>query len=194
MDSRIVYECRHCGSMFQTALGGARTEARYCGQNCYKAAIATPEARAYRFWAKVDKNGPVGIHSQTGIDLGPCWLWMGARDGNGYGNVRVSKRYRRAHIVSFELVRGPVQPGLVLDHLCRTSNCVNPCHLEPVTQRVNLHRGTGPVAVNARKTHCVRGHSLSGTNTYVAYGPSGPKRRCRACHRNDMAARRSVSA
>ena len=43
-----------------------------------------------RFWAKVNKNGPDGTHSQTGENLGPCWLWEGTRAcTGGYGQTRL---------------------------------------------------------------------------------------------------------
>jgi hypothetical protein len=70
---------------------------------------------------------------------------------------------------------------LTLDHLCRNKACVNPAHLEPVTNRENVLRGVGLSAENARKTHCKRGHPLSGDNVVVSKG--GRKRRCVACER-----------
>jgi hypothetical protein len=60
-----------------------------------------------------------------------------------------------------------VPRGLVLDHLCRVRNCVNPKHLEPVIERINFLRGVGASARNAKKTHCVRGHRLAGKNVRV---------------------------
>ena len=69
-----------------------------------------------------------------------CWLWTASlRDG--YGQIRVGKSVRSAHLVMYELVVGAVPEGLDLDHLCRVRSCVNPRHLEPVTRRENLMRG-----------------------------------------------------
>jgi hypothetical protein len=56
---------------------------------------------------------------------------------------------------------------------------VNPDHLEPVTHAENIRRGTGPLAENAAKTHCVHGHEFAGENLYVR--PDG-RRQCRACN------------
>lgn len=130
-------------------------------------------------------------------DLGPCWLWRRARNvRHGYGAVRIAGKNRRAHIVAFEFDRGPVPPGLVLDHLCRNRPCVRPDHLEPVTQQVNCQRGmTGraPGCTGERnklKTHCARGHAYADDNLYIHRN----RRHCRTCRRlNDEALRRGVS-
>lgn len=77
-----------------------------------------------------------------------CWLWMGSLDGHGYGQIqtgRVSVNGHhapdKAHRVSYELHVGPIPEGLQLDHLCRNPSCVNPKHLEPVTNQENTQRG-----------------------------------------------------
>jgi hypothetical protein len=120
-----------------------------------------------RFLAKVDMSVPEA-----------CWPWTAAKTSCGYGKIGVAGRTRPAHRVSYELFVGPIPEGLTLDHLCRNPACVNPEHLEPVTQRENTRRGVSPAAHNARKTHCSRGHELQGDNCYVdAVG----KRHCRTC-------------
>src|SRR3990167_6386730 len=109
-----------------------------------------------------------------------CWLWTGADDGNGYGTLTVGRVMRKAHLYSYEAFVGPIPEGLQLDHLCRVRCCVNPDHLEPVTQRENILRGMGIAAVNARKTFCKHGHEFSAENTRVRKNGT---RQCRACHR-----------
>ena len=102
-----------------------------------------------------------------------CWLWMGARNAGGYGLFSDDNgRQRSAHRVSFELLRSPVPDGLQLDHLCRTPACVNPFHLEPVTPKENMARGSAATA-----THCRRGHPYSGNTIICRNG----RRRCRVC-------------
>lgn len=124
-----------------------------------------------RFWSKVKKT-------ET------CWLWTGGLTDTGYGQFFPSgRRQVRAHRFAYELLVGPVPEGLFLDHVkargCRNRHCVNPAHLEPVTNRVNVLRGEGPTAVNALKSHCHRGHPYD-ADTYIT--PQG-WRRCRICKR-----------
>jgi hypothetical protein len=125
-----------------------------------------------RFWDKVEFIGEGG-----------CWLWTGCILQNGYGQFSVGGHPRYVHRLAYENLATPIPEGLTIDHLCRVRRCVNPDHLEPVTSRENTLRSpTAPTAVNARKTHCLRGHPLSGANLYEP--PSRPGRRyCRECVR-----------
>ena len=70
-----------------------------------------------------------------------CILWRGALNDSGYGRFKVKTKFRRAHIVAWELVNGPVPSGLCLDHGCRTRSCINADHMEAVTLVENLRRG-----------------------------------------------------
>jgi hypothetical protein len=105
-----------------------------------------------------------------------CWMWTAALN-QGYGYVGWEGRTRKAATVIYELLRGPVPPGLELDHLCRVTACVNPWHLEAVTHRVNILRGESPAAHHAVKTHCSQGHPYTPNNIRSFRG----ERRCRAC-------------
>ena len=122
-----------------------------------------------RFWAKVDRSDTEG-----------CWVWQATVSSSDYGMFWASALGRQvmAHRYAYELLVGPIPEGLQIDHLCRVRRCVNPAHLEPVTQTENILRGTNFAAVNAAKTECIRGHDLTGENAYVnAVG----HRRCRIC-------------
>lgn len=133
-----------------------------------------------RFLAKVDfGSSPRG-----------CWLWTASAHSWGHGQFQTGTTMALAHRWFYSQVVGPVPADLDLDHLCRNPRCVNPDHLEPVTRRVNTLRGNGPTAVNARKTHCHRGHEFASDNLYIR--PNG-KRECRACARVRDRVRRSAA-
>lgn len=109
-----------------------------------------------------------------------CWLWLGAANRDGYGSIR-SDTTPMAYRFFYERLVGQIPAGLVLDHKCRVPLCVNPKHLEPVTNRENILRGNGPAAIGARKTHCKNGHALVGTNIQKR---SDTERRCLRCRRD----------
>lgn len=116
----------------------------------------------------------------TVADCG-CWLWFGGRSGNGYGRFAFTHdKLVSAHRWSYEFYVGPIAEGLTIDHLCRTTLCVNPDHLEPVTPAVNVLRAESITAANVVKTHCPAGHPYDAGNTYVP--PSG-RRACRECRK-----------
>lgn len=105
-----------------------------------------------RFWTKVNKTPT-------------CWLWMSPLSNKGYGVFWNHTAATPAHRFSYELMRGGIENGMQLDHLCRVRHCVNPAHLELVTDAENVLRGIGPTAINARKSKCIRGHEFSGVGT-----------------------------
>ncbi|WP_354006233.1 HNH endonuclease signature motif containing protein [Streptomyces bobili] len=125
-----------------------------------------------RFWSRVNKT-------ET------CWLWLG-QTSYGYGlfgwGSRTNRKHEGAHRYAYRQLKGAIPPGLELDHLCRVPLCVNPEHLEPVTHEENVRRGKSGFAINARKTHCIRGHEFDGANTRISVGGY---RECRACDRED---------
>lgn len=122
-----------------------------------------------RFWLLVNKNGPGG-----------CWLWTRNASGNGYCYITTDQGKKGVHVVSYEMLVGPIPEGMQLDHLCRVHPCVNPDHLEVVTQTENILRGQGFSAKHARKTHCPQGHPYDEANTLITPRRS---RSCRACNR-----------
>lgn len=71
-----------------------------------------------------------------------CWVWQwSTKDGYGYMWDSQRGTSRRSHAVFYERRHGQVPTGLQLDHLCENRACVNPDHLEPVTQTINIRRG-----------------------------------------------------
>lgn len=127
------------------------------------------------FWAKVAISGVPDN----------CWEWRGAtagRVGERYGQLRWNGRHETAHRVAWMVTNGLIPVGLVLDHLCRNHLCVNPDHLEVVTNRENIMRGNSLPARNARKTHCIRGHSewrtrVTGQRACVPCGKANDRKR-----------------
>ena len=135
-----------------------------------------------RFFMKVNKDSgqfpdptdPLVSRAVLGTE---CWIWTGAYNSNGYPryNCKVPGYRTNPYRISWMILRGPIRNSL--DHLCRNPGCVNPDHLEDVTDRVNVLRSNNPCARNARKTHCINGHEFTGENTLN----QKDGRRCRTC-------------
>ena len=157
MRTAHMEKCGQCGLDFRCPMSRIRALKRettcFCSKQCRDRALHDKLAKDARrraignFWPKVNKAGP-----------GDCWIWTASKDRLGYG--KFGRPSVLAYRFSYELHRGKIPSGLELDHLCRNPSCVNPEHLEAVTHRVNMLRGIGPSAVNARKTHCKQGHPL----------------------------------
>ena len=107
----------------------------------------------------------VEVNADTG-----CWEYQGKlRDGYG------------PHRKLYELIVGPIpatKPRTVLDHTCRVKHCVNPDHLDPVTDKVNILRGDSPMAVMLRTGKCAREHAFEGDNIIIR---KTGQRACREC-------------
>lgn len=130
------------------------------------------------FERRASKAPPPADPLASPVD-GPCWNGIGAQTSKGYRQISVGSVLRRAHRLAAAATGQPIS-GLTVDHLCRNRGCVNPAHLEVVSQKVNTLRGAGFAAANAAKTHCVHGHELTPENTIVT--PTG-RRRCATCRR-----------
>ncbi len=137
----------------------------------FKGTVRTGQPELIRFMAKV-------LLRRSDTD---CWLWIGAKNKEGYGIFCLDdKTTMPAHRWSFMRFRTEeFKTNLTCDHLCRNHACVNPYHLEMVTLTENILRGIGPTAINKQKTHCKRGHPLTGTNLLSNNG----RRECRQCRR-----------
>lgn len=119
-------------------------------------------------------------------EVDDCWNWTSTKCTQGYGVIWFRGRQWKAHRLFYFAEFGEL-PQLASDHLCRNRKCVNPHHLEMVTNTVNVMRGESPHAKNALKTHCPRGHEYSlRRNNHMA---KGFQRYCHICnkgqHRTD---------
>ncbi len=139
-----------------------------------------------RFDAQIDLSIPNG-----------CWLWTNELN-RGYGHTTdADGRYRGAHRVVYETLVEPIPEGLTLDHLCHNEAaargecrggeqcphraCVNPDHLEPVPDGINIRRSPlTRASLNAAATHCPHGHEYTEENTMQN---ERGWRWCRACDR-----------
>ncbi len=165
-----------------------------CGRNHYAGGMCNPH---YKRWKRRGTTHDIVVTTEQRFfshvkQSGDCWIWTAFRQpAGGYGKFFLADRCLLAHRWSYEFFHGEIPDGLHLDHLCRTTACVNPWHLEPVTARVNVVvRGRGTSARNARKTECLRGHPFNADNTYLSR--SG-KRDCRRCMAFREERRRSAS-
>lgn len=125
-----------------------------------------------RFWSKVNKTTD-------------CWLWVGAKNRDGYGNMRISSITVSAHRLVLLMHGHEIPPGMEVDHLCRVRNCVNPNHLEIVDHGTNIRRGMSGAHMTLRRMQayqCPNGHEI--TDDLISVDKNTNGRRCRICSRN----------
>jgi len=123
------------------------------------------------------------FHLKTIPGPSGCIDWTGSVNSSGYGTFYAGPGDSIvAHRWAYTHSKGPIPIGMYLDHLCRNRRCVNPDHLEPVSQRENLLRGDTVIARSVGASHCPSGHPYSGEHLYIT--PSTGHRRCRTCRRN----------
>ena len=128
--------------------------------------------------------------NRVSIDAGGCWDWLGSKTAGrtpGYGLFTCQGKRYRAYRIAYEIFGGYIPSKYVIDHLCRNTSCVNPEHLESVTNRENMMRGQSPAAQCFRSSHCSRGHEFTVENTFInpprkGHG-NGTFRVCRECKR-----------
>ena len=176
--NELLKQCAVCQEPFQPHLQlvGRR---KYCSPRCRSNKPRPPRPETAHF--NLDRL----MKHVVPVPESGCWLWDGYWSTKGYGITTLKNNPYYAHRVMYESLRGPVPKDMELDHLCRVKCCVNPDHLEIVTGAENMRRGFSPSGINRRKTHCLRGHLLSGDNLYGNRG-----RDCRECNKIRLRAKK----
>ncbi len=169
--------CLGCGQEFDPRMGGrikSRLDRDYCTWDCYAK------------WSKETFDRWFRAQSGDG-----CWHWPNGLNKDGYGVTNRDRSQHLVHRVAWESANGPIPAGMTIDHMCHNLDpmcargadclhrrCSNPAHLQVAEAVENAMRGNCAGAKNARKTHCLNGHALSGDNLYIT--PAGA-RQCRRC-------------
>ena len=124
----------------------------YCQCGCGEKAPVSPQTVRKLGYVKGEPRSYIRNHNKRRV--GPwyaidtetgCWIFIGYTNAKGYGMMRNGgPNMEYAHRVFYERAKGPIPERMQLDHLCRTPACVNPDHLEPVTNTTNQRRGRKP--------------------------------------------------
>jgi hypothetical protein len=93
-----------------------------------------------RFNSKWKENKETGCHE-----------WTAQKKTQGYGRFCFEGKRVGAHRVAWQLANGPIPDGLQLHHKCGNKGCVNPDHLEMVTQKQNMMKPDGGAALMIRQ-------------------------------------------
>ena len=105
-----------------------------------------------------------------------CWRWDGTRNRRGYGHFECAG-IAGAHRIAYAWFVAPIPVGHVIDHLCRNPRCVNPGHLDAVTQSENVRRGRASLLREA----CKRGHAMTPANVFLQRNYGVVFRSCLVC-------------
>jgi hypothetical protein len=123
----LAFECPKCGAK----------PGDHCAKRCTTDELGRIHVQRTRLL--------IPFHEEPGPLDSPCWVCELAVNNKGYARIRRYGREWLAHRWMWKELRGPIPEGLVIDHLCRVTRCINPEHLEPVDFDENVHRGRGTI-------------------------------------------------
>lgn len=117
--------CEYCKKKFRPK--GSST--KFCSSSCRVKGLSL--RAIHKMFTRFSIDGITG-----------CWNWQGPLNKGGYAISPVTKGLSKVvHRSIFILLIGDVPMDKQLDHLCRNRKCVNPYHLEIVSQKENVRRG-----------------------------------------------------
>lgn len=115
-------QCSVCGTWFRTHPSANQ---KTCGLKCRAISITIKSVLDGRIrWTKDKITG--------------CWNWNGAPTEYGYGEFKLNGKKIAAHRAVYEAIVGPIPTGLILHHKCKNKICVNPEHLQPLTNAQHM--------------------------------------------------------
>lgn len=170
----------------------------FCKCGCgNKTTIAKKTRGQYGHTAGLPVNYLIGHHRKKRIEESiresvmpepnnGCFLWIGELSPGGYGRKRYLGKRLYAHRLVYEMEHGEIPKDMTIDHLCRVRSCVNPKHMEVVTNKENILRGISPSALNFRKKFCAK---CSGPYTK----DNRAKRTCVNCRNTYRRNRRAIN-
>lgn len=123
----------------------------------------------------------LGVRDENG-----CLLWKGNKSRNGYPQAGYQGKTKRVHRKVYEIVNGvTLTPDIDVCHRCDVRNCFEPTHLWAGTRKENMQDCSAKGRADGQwKTHCHRGHPLSGDNLYI--NATSQLRACKACQRGRL--------